>query len=101
MLVHTVYFWLDPDLSGEDRILFLKDLRGLEEIASVNTLEAGTPAATEARPVVDHSYDFGLLVLFDDVPGHDFYSSHELHQEFLKRWKPAFRKVRVYDFDLE
>lgn len=99
MLVHTVYFWLKSELSDSERAAFLQDLKGLSRIDSVVQLHAGSPSDTEARPVVDHSYDFGLAVIFRDVAGHDHYSAHQIHQDFLARWKASFSEVRVYDFD--
>jgi len=99
MLVHTVYFWLNPELSHEDHKAFENALQSLREIPSVKQFYCGTPSKTADRPVVDHSYDYGLAVVFDDVAGHDFYSEHSIHQDFLARWKDSFAKIQVYDFD--
>lgn len=99
MLVHTVYFWLKTSVPDSEQAAFLEDLKGLSKIDSVIQLHAGPPSKTEARPVVDHSYDYGLMVMFRDVAGHDHYSSHQIHQDFLARWKENFHRIRVYDFD--
>ena len=98
MFTHVVLFWLKPDAPAEARERLLDDCRSL--LAGIETLrffDAGQPAMTP-REVVDNSYHVGLLTVFADKAGHDIYQEHPLHQEFLRRNKPYFDRVRIYDF---
>ena len=99
MLVHSVYFWLKPDLSEADRTTFKEGLESLAGIPVVNAIKVGTPAATPERPVIDASYDFGLMVLLDNMADHDVYQQHPLHQSFLEHCSGMWDRVVVYDFD--
>lgn len=97
MLVHAVYFWLLPALDHSARAAFRADLEALLAIPEVRFGHVGTPAATTARPVIDPTYDLGLVVAFDDLAGHDAYQVHELHARFLERHAAEWAKVRIYD----
>ena len=55
-------FWLKEGLSEEERADFARGLETLKEISCKGPVITGTPAATPERPVIDSSYDFGLLV---------------------------------------
>jgi hypothetical protein len=50
MLVHTVYFWLKPELTDAERADFRKGVESLGTIPSVSAVYVGTPAATTPRP---------------------------------------------------
>jgi hypothetical protein len=98
MFVHTVFFWLKPDVSPTARAALLQDCRQLlEKIPTVQQIWAGTPVPSP-RPVVDGSYAVGLTVIFTDAAGHDVYQDHPLHLEFIARHKAIWQRVQVYDF---
>ncbi len=98
MFTHMVFFWLqdgtDPAVAGQ-----LRDgcLELLGDIPGVRHIWAGPPAMTP-REVVDNSYAVGLCVVLDDAAAHDVYQTHPLHLEFIKRFKPHWKRVQVYDF---
>ena len=96
-LMHVVHFWLDPELSADDREAFLAGVRGLSEIPTVRELYVGAPAATPSRGVVDNSFDYALVVWFDDVAGHDAYQDHPIHVAFVEAHEAKFARVRVRD----
>lgn len=98
MLVHTVLFWLDRNLSSDEIAEFERGLESLRGIPSVRLLEIGRPAPT-ARPVVDRTYDFGVAVHFDDMAGHDVYQSHPLHTGFIAAHSKKWVRVVIYDFE--
>ncbi|MCZ8129772.1 MAG: Dabb family protein [Steroidobacteraceae bacterium] len=98
MLVHTVLFWLDRNLSEADRAAFVADLEALRGIPSVRFVQVGQPSATN-RPVVDRTYDVGVAVHFDDLKGHDEYQVHPLHTGFLQRNSSKWVRVLIYDFE--
>jgi hypothetical protein len=98
MFTHVVLFWVRPDAPAGARQQLLDDCRTL--LAKIETLrffDAGVPAMTP-REVVDNSYHVGLLTVFADKAGHDLYQEHPLHQEFLRRNKASFDRVKIYDF---
>lgn len=99
MLVHNVLFWLKEDLSEEDRKAFKAGLETLKTIPCHGPVITGTVADTEKRPVVEHSYDFGLTCIFTDKEEHDVYQIHDTHQAFIKGCAKYWDKVMVTDYD--
>jgi len=97
MLVHTVYFWLKPDLSAAQRAEFRRGLESLAKIAAVDKIYVGTPAATEKRAVIDDSYSFALTVVLKDLPGQNAYQSDPIHLAFVTSYKPWWTGVQIYD----
>lgn len=99
MLVHTVYFWLRDNLTDEERATFETGVRSLTTIGSIEAGYVGTPAATQKRPVIDDSYDFGLTVICADLAAHDAYQEDPVHIAFIESCAPFWTKVQVYDAD--
>lgn len=99
MIIHTVYFWLKPDLSAEQREVFRRGIAILGNIDSASAVWIGGPADTEARPVVDHSYDYALVCMFQSVADHDAYQNDPQHHTFITQCKELWSKVQVYDCD--
>jgi hypothetical protein len=97
MLVHTVYFWLRPDLTAAQLADFRKGVESLGTIKSVDQCFVGTPAKTEKRPIIDDSYTFGLTVIVKDVAAHDFYQVDPIHLAFINTFKTFWIKVQIYD----
>lgn len=98
MLIHTVLFWLSPDLNPADRTAFRAEgLESLRAIPSVSQLFIGTPAPIPARPVVDATYTYAITVLFADVAAHDAYQVDPLHKAFLTKFKSSWDRVQIYD----
>lgn len=96
MIAHHVLFWLKADTTADQKQAFLKSLQTLENIETVKTFHVGTPAPIE-RAVVDTTYTFSLILLFDDLAGHDVYQVHPLHKAFLDEFRVFFEKVVIYD----
>ncbi|HYE03959.1 MAG TPA: Dabb family protein [Planctomycetota bacterium] len=97
MLIHAVYFWLKPGLAAGEVARFVRGLRSLAAIGSVQRAYVGTPAATVERGVVDASFSYALTVFFADVAAHDAYQVDPLHARFLAECSTLWREVRVYD----
>jgi hypothetical protein len=96
MLTHHVLFWLKADTSSEQKEAFKKGLQSLEKVETIKSIFIGTPAPIE-RAVVDTTYTFSLITLFDDLAGHDVYQTHPLHVAFLDEFRGLFEKVIIYD----
>ena len=97
MLVHTVYFWLKPELSAAQRADFRRGVESLGAIKSVDKLYVGTPAKTTKRPIIDDSYSFALTVVCKDVAAHDAYQVDPIHLAFIERFKTFWSRVQIYD----
>lgn len=96
MLVHAVYFWLKDDLSEADRRKFADGVRSLKTIPGSEGCHVGVPSSTD-RPVIDRSYDYGLVVLFKDMAAHDAYQVHPVHDAFRVECSSLWKKVLIYD----
>jgi hypothetical protein len=97
MLVHTVYFWLKPELTEAQRTDFRRGVESLAAIKAVEKIYVGTPAATEKRPVIDDSYSVALTVVCKDVAAHDAYQVDPLHLAFVNQFKTFWTRVQIYD----
>lgn len=95
MFVHSVYFWLKPDLTADQQAAFWERVRALNTIESVRQCYLGRPAATE-RPVIDRSYSCALVVVFDDERGHEIYQNHPVHDRF-RELSNFWSKILIYD----
>ena len=98
-MIHSVYFYLKPDLSEAQKADFLKAVESLRAIKSVDKAYIGTPAAVPARPVVDSSFSYGLTVVFKDVAAHNAYQVDPIHLRFVENNKSLWTKVQIYDHE--
>lgn len=96
-LIHTVYFWLNDDVDEAAAKDFADGVWSLEAIPSVKRMFLGPAAGTPSRDVVDNSFDYALIVWFDDVAGHDIYQDHPVHLKFVEEHGGKFKKVQVHD----
>jgi hypothetical protein len=97
-MVHSVYFWLKQELTGDQRALFESELKRLPALSYLASGWVAKPAATEVRPVTDHSFDYHLQLEFKSMDDHAFYQSECLdHKRFVDTCKPMFDRVIVYD----
>ena len=97
MLVHTVYFWLRPDLTAQQRADFRKGVESLGGIKAVDKIYVGVPAKTEKRPIIDDSYSVALTVLCKDLAAHDAYQVDPIHLAFIAQCKAFWTRVQIYD----
>ncbi|HEY8402788.1 MAG TPA: Dabb family protein [Cytophagaceae bacterium] len=96
MLTHHVLFWLKPETTEEQKKAFRKGLESLAKIDYLKAFYVGTPAPI-SRPVVDTTYTFSLLIVFEDMAGHDAYQVDPIHKAFLDEFRVFFEKVVIYD----
>jgi hypothetical protein len=97
MLIHTVFFWLKPELTAAQRAEFRKGVDSLTQIRAATQVFVGAPAATAERPVIDRSYAVGLTVIVPDVAAHDAYQVDPIHLEFVRRFGTYWTRVQIYD----
>ncbi|TKT94083.1 Dabb family protein [Dyadobacter frigoris] len=98
MFVHNVFFWLKDKENEESRKALHAGLETLKGIESIVSVYIGTPASTR-RPVIDASYDFAEIMIFDDEAGHDVYQIHPLHTKFVEDCAHLWEKVVIYDVE--
>ena len=98
MFIHNVYFWLENSLSDVDITAFEGGLQSLCQNPPVKSGYYGKPAGTN-RDVVENSYSYGMVLIFNDVTGHDNYQSGEVHQRFLAAHMEKWTHVTVYDLE--
>jgi hypothetical protein len=65
-------------------------------IASIKSFHLGKPADTR-REVIDSSYQYSLLTVFDNRAAHDEYQVHPVHNAFRKVVEELCNRVLVYD----
>jgi stress responsive alpha/beta barrel protein len=97
MLIHSVYFWLKPTLTGSERAHFRAEVKKLSGIKTVEKIYVGGPASIEERSVTDRTFDIALTLIFRDGPAHDAYQVDPLHLAFVAGNKASWTKVLIYD----
>ncbi len=96
--VHTAYFWFNEGVSEDQLSAFYTDTEKLRDIKTVKALYYGKPANTD-RPVVEKSYDFAVVVHFENLAGHDTYQQDPIHLALLENHSGLWEKVMVTDVD--
>lgn len=96
MHIHTVYFWLQDDLDKSDRAAFAEGLATLCADPTATQGYFGVPANAN-RDVVDNSYSYALVLLFQDTGKHDQYQVGAIHDRFLAAHAAKWTRVQVYD----
>lgn len=96
MFVHHVFFWLKPANSAEETQQFVTGVTSLKEVKSVKLAEIGIPAATN-RPVIERSYSYSLLLMFETEADHDTYQVDPIHTQFVADCAHLWERVLIYD----
>ncbi|MFD2036213.1 Dabb family protein [Belliella marina] len=94
-MIHQVFFWLNE---GEDVENFMREASVLGKCPTVAKFFIGQPAPTEARDVVDHSYQVACTLFFKSLEDQSAYQVEPKHLEFIERNSAKWNKVKVYDF---
>lgn len=94
MFIHHVFFWLKE---GADHAVFQNALENLIKSPQIKDAYLGVAAKSD-REVVEDSFDFSLLVFFDNKEKHDTYQTNDaVHDAFIEIGKNMWEKVQVYD----
>lgn len=94
--VHSVYFWLRPELSAEQHKAFVRGLESLRGIENVRDGWIGVPAATD-RPIIDRSYSYALTLVFANDAEQNAYQVHPVHDRFRQDFETFWTRVQIYD----
>ena len=95
---HIVIVWLQEPGNEEHRARIISESQVLREIPGVRGLRAGDMLPSQ-RPIVDSSFDVGLIVSLQDASAMAGYLSHPLHVRLVEETlKPLVARILVYDF---
>ena len=96
-VTHVVAFWLNDSGNARDRDELIAACRALGEIPGVKEVRVGE-VLPSTRPVVDSTYDVGLVITFEDARAMQDYGPHPIHQKLVQGMGPRIRKFVIYDF---
>lgn len=94
LIGHIVFVELVED-SDYDEILADSDSM-LATIPSVSTYAAGRHIDT-GRTTVRDDYDLAIYLGFESAEDLAAYVDHEQHNEYVQKWGPKLKALRVYD----
>lgn len=100
MLQHTVYFYLNDEVTDQQRGEFEEGLIELLEIESIYKSELGVPGDTESRDVTDHSFGYSIFTWFETKEDYKLYAEHPDHLQFIDTYETLWSDVKVYDSEL-
>jgi hypothetical protein len=97
-LSHVVLCWLKEPGNTEHRNQIINISRTFKKIPGVMEVRAGKVIASD-RPIVDDSFDVGIVVIVPDAKRLQEYLDHPIHQDAKRDiLLPLVEKVLVYDF---
>ena len=96
-LIHTVFFWTKEGTTEEQHKAFEEGLVKLGTCPQIQNFFWGPPAPTEARGVVDNSYNYAINVHFAAFEDQAEYQSEPIHLAFIEDHQDIWDKVIVYD----
>ncbi|NJC24969.1 Dabb family protein [Neolewinella antarctica] len=96
-MIHTVYFWLDRQLTSAEVTNFVTGAKALGAAPTVQSFFGGGPADTKQRDVTDHSFDYSIHLHFASVADHEAYQVDPVHLKFVAEQAHKFATVKVYD----
>lgn len=94
---HAVFFWMKNPHSTSDRQKLVDAIERLRAIECIEHIAHGRALASD-RPVVDDSFDLGLLVRFKNAADLHSYEKDPRHmKEVHEVLLPLTKKIQVYD----
>ena len=96
MFVHHVVFWMNENITPDGFKTFEKGVSTLPTIDLVKFGNIGKPASTN-RPIIERSYSYSLLLVFENKTAHDEYQTHPVHLKFIGNCSMLWSRVLIYD----
>lgn len=94
---HIVFCWLHEPGQPEQIEQVIKTSKELKIIPGVIDIQAGKAINSE-RPIVDDSFDVGLVMTFKNTVDMKNYLNHEEHVSRVNRvLRPLCQRILVYD----
>lgn len=100
-VVHNVYFTLNENTPANRLKLLAACKKYLTDHQGVVYYSTGVLAESLTRPVNDREWDVGLHIVFKTMADHDVYQTHPRHLQFIEENKATWKKVRVFDTEVE
>lgn len=100
MLQHIVYFYLNEDVTFDQKADFEEGLQELLSIEEVYFYQIGIPGATDERDVTDHSFGYSISSWFETMEDYEVYAEHPVHLEFIDEYSELWTDVKVYDSEI-
>src|SRR5262245_15639528 len=101
MISHDVYFSLKDNSPEAKKKLVAACKKYLSKHPGEVFFAAGTLAEGLDRPVNDRDFDVALHIVFQDRKAHDQYQEAKRHQQFIDENKDNWKKVRVFDSEVQ
>jgi len=96
IFLHHVLFYPRAGASPADQAQLLVGLQKLQGIPAIKLAHIGTPAATD-RAVIDRTYAYSWLCLFESAADELDYQQHPIHDEFRRDYARYWERVVIYD----
>jgi len=96
VFIHHVYFWLKNPGNTEDEKKLAEGLRKLSAVKTIKQFHIGKPADTN-RDVIERTYAYSWLALFDNGADQASYQTDPIHLKFVEDYSHLWEKVIVYD----
>ena len=94
---HVVLCWLKEPGNAAARQQLIATTKSFRSIPGVMDVRVGEPIPSP-RPVVDSSFDVGLVLRFKDQAAMDAYEKSEQHQKAVKDvLAPLSKRLQIYD----
>jgi hypothetical protein len=101
MIAHNVFFSLKDNAPEAKKKLVDACKEHLSKHPGTVFFAAGTRAEDLKRPVNDQDFDVGLHIVFKNRAAHDKYQESPRHLKFIEENKDSWKKVRVFDSEIE
>ena len=94
---HVVLMWLKDPTDHAARQKIIDASESFRQIPGVLDVRHGRPVPS-TRPIVDSSFDVGLVITFKDRAALDAYATHPIHEKAAQELiRPSTRQIKVYD----
>jgi hypothetical protein len=101
LIAHNVYFSLKDNSKTAKEKLVAACKKYLSKHPGEVFFAAGVVAAGLDRPVNDRDFDVALHIVFADRKAHDQYQDAARHKQFIDEHKDNWKKVRVFDSEVQ
>ena len=97
-VTHVVMVWFNDSVTQDDIDTVARRTLELRDIPQLVDIKVGKAIPSD-RPIVDDSFDLGLVMTFDSVESMNIYVEHPIHVKFVEQYlKGKVDRLVVYDF---
>ncbi|MGC8750955.1 Dabb family protein [Hydrotalea sp.] len=94
--IHHVYFWLKEPNNQQAHVALHEGLQALSKVPQIKSFHIGVLASTN-RNVIERSYHFSWLAIFENLTDEEIYQTHPIHLRFIETCGHLWEKVVVFD----